>query len=33
MTKWELLKDLGITDRLLKFWVAWYKLPVNRRRI
>jgi len=31
MTKWELLKDLGITDRLLKFWVAWYKLPVNRR--
>lgn len=31
MTKRELLKDLGITDRLLKFWVGWYKLTVNRR--
>lgn len=31
LTKRELLKELGITDRLLKFWVGWYKLPLNRR--
>ncbi len=31
LSKRDLLKELGITDRLLKFWVGWYKLPVNRR--
>lgn len=31
LSKKELLKELGVTDRLLKFWVSWYKLPVNRR--
>lgn len=29
--KRELLKELQITDRLLKFWTMWYKLPINRR--
>lgn len=31
LSKRELLKELGISDRLLKFWVGWYKLPINRR--
>ncbi len=31
LSKRELLKDLGITDRLLKYWVGWYRLPLNRR--
>lgn len=30
-TKRELLEELKITDRRLKFWVTFYKLPVNRR--
>lgn len=30
-TKRELLAELKITDRRLKFWVNFYKLPVNRR--
>ncbi len=31
LAKQAVLKELEITDRLLKFWMNWYKLPVNRR--
>ncbi|MBI4179061.1 MerR family transcriptional regulator [bacterium] len=31
LPKREILKELAITDRLLKYWVGWYKLAINRR--